>query len=134
MDRQEAPETVFLLSAKDRLTAGAYEEMLKKGGVAVRVEIGEPGGGLGALMDPGGPREALPYNIYAPRGQLERARALADAFDCQPVVFKGPPPALNRKSRKSQIVFILALFLIFAVPIGLSLYAIVERILRSILR
>ena len=122
--------SAFLLTASDRLAAGAYEEMLKKNGISVILETNVPGGQFAVVMDVSGAAPAPSVNIYVPVYQRERARELADAFDNEPIVYNTPPPALNRKSRSGRLVFSLIVFIIFVVPIGLSLYVIADRVVR----
>ena len=120
--------SAFLLTAKDKLTAGAYEEMLKKNKIGVLLERRESSSPYGVIIESGGSPIASPVNIYVASEQLELARKLVDAYDNQPIVFKKPPPALNRKSRSSQALFALIIFLAFVVPIGASLIVIGSRI------
>jgi len=121
----------YLLTAKDRLTAGAYEEMLKKNGVAALLEQCEPSGRYGASMGAVSMAGASPVNLYVQPGQLERARELVDYFDNHPVVFNTPPPKLNSKSRSSQLIFAFVIFVIFVIPIGISLFIIGQRVMRA---
>jgi hypothetical protein len=135
-------QSVFFMSASDRQTAEAYWEMLKKHGVAVLFEDCGPSGRVAAYKEAGGaaPAAALkvapnaPVNLYVPSYQLERARELADAFENGPFVYNTPPPVLNRKSISGRLIFALVIFLVFLVPIGLSLYIIGERIVRFFAR
>ena len=73
-----------------------------------------------------------PVNLYVLSEQLDYARDLVDEFDDSPVVFKTPAPVLNQKSRSRQFIFALVLILVFVIPIGVSLLAIVSRIIRAI--
>jgi hypothetical protein len=132
----------FLLTAKDKLTAGAYEDMLKKNNVRVVPEyrdmnpyaaISETGrlqGGYNAR----GARDAYPVNLYVPSEQLERARELVEAFENEPIVYKTPPPVLNRKSRVNQVMFAFIIFFLIIMPIGMSLIVIGSRIFRFLTR
>ena len=125
-DALSAP--AFLLTVKDKLSAGAYEEMLRKNRINVLLERRETSGPYGVIIESGGSPVESPVNLYVAADQLERARILVDAFDNQPILFKKPPPALNRKSRSSQVLFTLIIILIFIVPLGASLIVIGSRI------
>ena len=130
---EERPRAAFLLTAKDKLTAEAYEEMLKKRNIDAIVERCEPTGPYAAaIYECGGMAAGAPVNIYVPSDQLGLARNLVEEFNNQPIIYNSPPPVLNRKSRINQILFALAIFLIFVVPIGVSLYVIGTRIIRFI--
>ena len=121
-------DAAFLLAANDKLTAGAYEEMLKKNKINVLLESREANAPYGVMLESGGMPVASPVNLYVPADQLVRARELVDAFDNQPIVYNKPPPVLNRKSRSSQVLFALIIFLVFVIPIGASLIVIGSRI------
>ena len=122
--------SAFLLTAPDKLTAGAYEEMLRKNSIRAVLEQRDPTPYAMVSDSAGAGAAATPVNIYVASGQLERARELIEAFDSQPIEYKTPPPALNQKSRSSQVLFIFILILIFVIPIGASIYAIAMRIAR----
>ena len=135
---QPAPQATaaFLLSAQDKLTAGAYEEMLKKKNIMVVLEhrnmnpyaaIAESGRFSGAAG--GNIHSISPVNLYVPSNQLTRARELIEEYDNQTIVYNTPPPVLNQKSRTSQALFAFIIFLIFVIPIGASIYVIGSRIL-----
>jgi len=138
INNDEDKKSAFLLTANNRVTAGAYEEMLKKNNVSVVLENPEPAGRYVAVMESAGasgrPGDVNPVNLYVLSGQLERARALVEIFDNQPVVYNTPPPVLNSKSRLSQIIFALVIFLVFIFPIGISLFVLGDRIVRFFTR
>ena len=134
----QRPSAAFLLSASDVLAAGAYEEMLRKNGIYVIQENRGPGGPYAAAEAArytGGRRAPglqapSPVNLYVSQDQLERARELAHAFDNEPVVYNTPVPPLNRKSAAGRVVFAAVIFFIFVIPLGVSLYIIVDRVIR----
>ncbi|MCL2059711.1 MAG: DUF2007 domain-containing protein [Oscillospiraceae bacterium] len=121
--------SAFLLAAPDKLTAGAYEDVLRKNSIIAVLEQREPSP-YAMVSGAAGPHGASPVNIYVSTEQLGRARELIEAFDSQPIEYKTPKPALNRKSRTSQILFVFIIILIFVIPIGASIYAIGMRIAR----
>ena len=124
----------FLMTVPDKLTAGAYEEMLKKNNVAVTLEHRESYP-FATISNAGGAAfNATSVNIYVSTEQLHRARELIEAYENQPIVYKTPPPVLNQKSRSSQALFAIIVILIFVIPIGASIYAIGSRILKFITR
>ena len=129
----ERPTAAFLLSANDLLTAEAYEVMLKKNGVEAILERLEPTGRYAALSEVSG-QPGAPVNIYVLSSQIERARELVSEFDNRPIEFKTPPPALNQKSRVNQFLFAIVLFLIFVIPIGVSVLVIGQRIYHAIFK
>jgi len=136
MNNDDSNKSTFLLTANNRITAGAYEEMLKKNSVSVLLENLEPAGRYVAVMEGNNVagRDANPVNLYVLFGQLERARELVEIFDNQPIVYNTPPPKLNQKSRMSQVIFALVIFLIIIVPIGISLFVLGDRIVRFFTR
>jgi len=136
MNNDDSNKSTFLLTANNRITAGAYEEMLKKNNVSVLLENLEPAGRYVAVMEGNNVagRDANPVNLYVLFGQLERARELVEIFDNQPIVYNTPPPKLNQKSRMSQVIFALVIFLIIIVPIGISLFVLGDRIVRFFTR
>ena len=123
-------ESAFLLTAKDKLTAGAYEEMLRKNKIIVTIEHRETNNPYGVVIESGGQAVSSPFNLYVWSDQLDRARELVQMFDDQPIVYKSPLPRLNRKSRSSQILFGFVLFLVIVIPIAVSVYAIGKGIFR----
>lgn len=150
---------VFLLNAKDENEAGAYCEALKKNRVRAIADKAAPTG-LRALPDSaiatedsgaagaasaitgeasgaaGAASAARPgsVNIYVDSGQIELARRVVDDFDSQPIVYGGPPPVLNQKSRSSQIVFAICMVLIFVIPLGVALMIVTTRIVRFFMK
>ena len=133
-DLRARQATAFLMTAKDRLTAGAYEEMLKKNHIATVLESNESTGQYAVIMQISGQAGSASCNIYVPAEQLERARELVDDFDNQPYEYHAPPPGVRKKSRPNQLLFAFFMFLIFVVPIGISIYVIAHRIFRLFAR
>ena len=129
----ERPQAAFLLSAKDPLTAEAYEEMLKRNGVEAVIEKLEPTGPFAAVSEIKGSIGA-PINIYVSSRQLDYARRLVDDYDNEPVVFNTPPPALNRKSRVNQFIFALVIIMIFVIPLGVAFLVIASRVVRFFIK
>ena len=123
----------FLMTAKDKLTGEAYEKMLRRNGVGVTSEPCEPIGLYAAVYGTGS-RPDSSVNLYVRPDQLELARALVDEFENMPIVYKTPPPVLNQKSRTGQAAFLFVLFLIFAVPLAISVYVVGARIASFFIR
>jgi len=133
-DIDPRPSAVFLLSAKDKITADAYEAMLIKNGIPVMLESRGPGGRYAVVSEIKGSIGASPVNLYVSEENIERARALVEAFDNDPIVYNTPTPPLNQKSRSGRLFFAIIIFFVFVVPLGVSLYIIGERILRGFFR
>jgi len=126
-------ELAFLASADSAADAVAYAEMLASHGVAAARRPAEPAGPyalLAAAEAGGGAKAGAPVNLYVRPEQLARARALMEAFEREAPDYPGAAAAYgaNRRSKAGLALFGLACFLIFVLPIAISLAVIASRV------
>ncbi|MDR1061191.1 MAG: hypothetical protein LBL83_08305 [Clostridiales bacterium] len=122
-------EYAFILAAKDRMEAEAYEEMFAKSGLAVFKEPCEPIGRLSPLLAADSAHSG--FNLYVAQPELARARELLDRFENEPIEYVGPQRGYSQKSRANQLLFWFLVFIIFVLPIAIALVVIVINVARK---
>jgi hypothetical protein len=122
-------EYAFILAAKDRIEAEAYEEMFLKNGLAVFKEPCEPSGRFSPLLAADSARSG--FNLYVAQPELARARELLDRFENDPIEYGALPRAYSQRSKANQLLFGFLVFLIFILPIAVALVVIVINVVEK---